>query len=82
MSTNQKVLSNPIVNNPGLGYKNGETITIDLDGTNTVTGTIVVTTEGVDEGWFASNGKDIILFLQTSMVTTTVAPTFKYGMQK
>ena len=75
-----KNLANPIVNNPGSGYKNGETITIDLDGTNTITGTITVTTEGVEEGWFASDGAHYFVSANVDGEYYG-SPTFKYGAE-
>jgi len=51
-------LTDFIVNNPGQGYKNGETVDIQLTDTVTIEATITVAEENVEPGWAARPGTE------------------------
>jgi len=72
-------LSNFRVQNPGTGYNNGETITVTLQGTDTVTGTITVTTEDIEEGWAARPGSDYFVASNSDDLYYG-RPTFREGV--
>ena len=77
---NTTTLSNPTINDPGEGYKDGEVVQIDLDGTNVINAQISVPHENQESGWTARPGIDY--FVSATQDGEYIGtPQFSYGLR-